>query len=409
MGKASRAKRDRSRDDTSEWKAAKAAATASGMRSDTLRNLPGNPWVRVMVSANAQNVLSDMYRVLMNSDVPEGSEWDLACSMVLGKLGMRPPWPPEPEAAADWQLAEDLELLRSGALIVISPSAHASVVAAAATLEPGDMSTLVRDRDVVTPSGLLVLPEPVVCVNRTGSLSDTAAFGWQFITQHQTLPTSQYQGVRVSTFMDRDGPVQPADWRTAVAHARKTGSPLPRLVPDGMYGMRGDGAVTAADDGTVEALSVQHKELQSALKHAAAWRDEAVQEVGEWDGGRVEDPNDDFACRYMFAFWRLVAQGVTTAQPVVPLQAGRRAAVGEPYDPAVRVIRLARQLPGQRSDKGEQGAGMRAYHHRWPVRMHKVRQWYPSSQEHRLIWRGPYIKGPADAPLMMGEKVYVTE
>ncbi|MGW0703342.1 hypothetical protein ACWD0A_29350 [Streptomyces sp. NPDC002867] len=52
---------------------------------------------------------------------------------------------------------------------------------------------------------------------------------------------------------------------------------------------------------------------------------------------------------------------------------------------------------------------MRTYHHRWPVRMHKVRQWYPSAQEHRLIWRGPYIKGPADAPLMLGEKIYVAD
>ncbi|MFJ3099469.1 hypothetical protein [Streptomyces hydrogenans] len=48
----------------------------------------------------------------------------------------------------------------------------------------------------------------------------------------------------------------------------------------------------------------------------------------------------------------------------------------------------------------------RAYHHRWTVRMHKVRQWYPSTQEHRLIWRGPYIKGLADAPFMVGEKAY---
>lgn len=67
--------------------------------------------------------------------------------------------------------------------MVLSPSAHASVMAAAATLEPGDMSTLSRDRDVVASSGLLVLPEPGVCMNRTGSLSDTAAYGWQFVTQ----------------------------------------------------------------------------------------------------------------------------------------------------------------------------------------------------------------------------------
>ena len=51
---------------------------------------------------------------------------------------------------------------------------------------------------------------PVVVVNLTGSLSDIKAFGWQFITQHQILPTAQYPGVQVPTFMDRDGPLQPA-------------------------------------------------------------------------------------------------------------------------------------------------------------------------------------------------------
>lgn len=38
------------------------------------------------------------------------------------------------------------------------------------------------------------------------------------------------------------------------------------------------------------------------------------------------------------------------------------------------------------------------------MRMYKVRQWYPSAQEHRLIWRGPYIKGPADAPPHAGRE-----
>lgn len=83
------------------------------MRADTLRDLPGNPWVRALVGSNVKNVLSDMYQVLLSSDAPEGSEWDVACSLVLGKLGMRPPWPSGPDSTADWQLAQDLEVLRS--------------------------------------------------------------------------------------------------------------------------------------------------------------------------------------------------------------------------------------------------------------------------------------------------------
>lgn len=41
--------------------------------------------------------------------------------------------------------------------------------------------------------------------------------------------------------------------------------------------------------------------------------------------------------------------------------------------------------------------------------MHKVRQWYPSTQEHRVTWRDPYIKGPADPPFMVGEKAYAVD
>jgi hypothetical protein len=43
--------------------------------------------------------------------------------------------------------------------------------------------------------------------------------------------------------------------------------------------------------------------------------------------------------------------------------------------------------------------------HRWVVQMHKVRQWYPSQQQNKIILRGPYVKGPADKPLISGETV----
>ncbi|MFE5923133.1 hypothetical protein [Streptomyces sp. NPDC056468] len=329
--------------------------------------------------------------------------------MTLGKQGHRPPWPRIAGEAASWEIRQILKLLRQAEVLVISPAAHAAVMAAAATLEPADISTLDRDRDILVRTGLLVLPEPIVIVNRVGSLSDTKAFGWQFITQHQMLPTAQYPGVQVTTFMDRDGPVQPAGWRQVVAQARGSGNPLPPLMPDGMYGMRGDACLAEESTETVAELSDRHRELQKALTHASQWRAEAVPETGEWGGGRVDDPYDDFTGRYMFAFCRLIAQGITAVGPA-HASSGVGAAVADdgsvPHDPDVRVIRLAAPSP-RASDPAEETK--RAYHHRWPVRMHKVRQWYPSRQEHRVIWRGPYIKGPADAPLMMGEKAYLVD
>ncbi|WP_236669881.1 hypothetical protein [Streptomyces antimycoticus] len=415
MGKASRGKRERSRDKAGQWTVSRAARAAQRVRAESLRCLPTNPWVRVALGSNINNVVSELQSVLLHSDLadvaddPAGLERDAALSMVLGKQGYRPPWPSSPQEAAVWQMQQVVKLLRRAEVFVISPAAHAGVMAAAATLETTDISTLDRERDIVVTDGLLVLPEPVVVVNRAGSLSDTKAFGWQFITQHQILPTAQYAGVRVTTFMDRDGPVQPEEWRLVVAQARAAGTPLPPLVPDGMYGMRGDACLAEESSEMLADLSDRHRQLQKALTRAAEWRAQPVDEIGEWGGGRVEDTYDDFAGRYMFAFWRLIAQGITTAdhprnQARTQYVPGRPDSV--PYDPEVRVVRLAAPSPRASETSGEK---RRAYHHRWPVRMHKVRQWYPSRQEHRVIWRGPYIKGPVDAPLMMGEKAYLVD
>ncbi|MFB7360301.1 hypothetical protein [Streptomyces gardneri] len=78
-------------------------------------------------------------------------------------------------------------------------------------------------------------------------------------------------------------------------------------------------------------------------------------EEGQWDGGRIEDLYDDFAARYAFAFWRLVAQGVTVlGSPREPGENGVRLRPGtEASDPDVRVIRLAHQIPAQRSSPGD--------------------------------------------------------
>jgi hypothetical protein len=37
--------------------------------------------------------------------------------------------------------------------------------------------------------------------------------------------------------------------------------------------------------------------------------------------------------------------------------------------------------------------------------VHKVNQWYPSLSQHRVIFRGPYLKGPPDKPILGGDIV----
>ncbi|OXY86118.1 hypothetical protein BEK98_44940 [Streptomyces diastatochromogenes] len=223
---ASRANRERSRDKAGQWTAAGAARDAHRMREQAQPCPVGNPWVQTTLASNMNNALTALRSALLHSDLadstdrPEGLEWDAALSMTPGKQGYRPPWPRAPREATAMQIRQIGKLLRQAKVLIISPAAHAAVMAAAATLEPADISTLDRDRDIVVPTGLLVLPESTVVVIRTGSLSDTKALGRQFMTQHQILPTAQYPGVRVTAFMDRDGPVQPSGWRQMFAFWR---------------------------------------------------------------------------------------------------------------------------------------------------------------------------------------------
>ncbi len=41
--------------------------------------------------------------------------------------------------------------------------------------------------------------------------------------------------------------------------------------------------------------------------------------------------------------------------------------------------------------------------------VHAVLAWAREDSPGCVIWRGPYINGPADAPLMMGEKAYLVD
>ncbi|OIJ85067.1 hypothetical protein BIV25_45005 [Streptomyces sp. MUSC 14] len=109
MGKASRGKRERFRDQAGQWTASGAARTAQRMRRVSLTRLSGNSWVQMMLAENVNNVLGELHGVLLNSNFTdvvktEGLEWQAAMSMVLGKQGLRPPWPRSPGEAAAWQM-----------------------------------------------------------------------------------------------------------------------------------------------------------------------------------------------------------------------------------------------------------------------------------------------------------------
>jgi hypothetical protein len=78
-------------------------------------------------------------------------------------------------------------------------------------------------------------------------------------------------------------------------------------------------------------------------------------------------------------------------------QARRRVGVGGGFEShAARFISLRSPLAKRDHEGSESSVDWK---HRWLVSGHHRAQWCPSTQDHKLIWIAPYIKGPEDAPM----------
>lgn len=111
--------------------------------------------------------------------------------------------------------------------------------------------------------------------------------------------------------------------------------------------------------------------------------------------------------RLVFAAFQLAAQtnlAEVEPEPLAKPERRRTERAGLPPR-EVRVYRLRRSIAGER-DSEDPGAGTE-WRHRWVVRGHWRNHWYPSLKDHRPLWVAPYVKGPAYAPLLGGEKVTV--
>ena len=90
--------------------------------------------------------------------------------------------------------------------------------------------------------------------------------------------------------------------------------------------------------------------------------------------------------------------------PTRPNRAARRAAekVGqETTNDSVIVVQL--RQPRHETPRNSNGQEAE-WKHQWIVRGHHRAQWYPSIQQHKVIWIAPHVKGPEGLPLL--EKVY---
>ena len=124
-----------------------------------------------------------------------------------------------------------------------------------------------------------------------------------------------------------------------------------------------------------------------------------------------------FFQRALAAFWTLTQQTKLTSSGTAPQgrpkdqRKARRQGVLDPAAP-VSVVRLQRSVPALATPTGEsdrvdaEGSGRRVSV-RFPVRPFWRRQWYPSVGEHRHVLIMGHWRGPDDAPVVHGERVFL--
>jgi len=128
--------------------------------------------------------------------------------------------------------------------------------------------------------------------------------------------------------------------------------------------------------------------------------------TGSVCGSHAEDTARLLWVSNLVVFWNLLRQqSLVQDAAIAPSRATRRREEKAGRTPsAVRVITLAGSCSNESS-----GDKSREWRHRWVVRGHWRKQWYPSIEDHRPVWIAPHLKGPGDAPLLGGQKVYAVK
>lgn len=346
--------------------------------------------------------------------------------LLYGSSGLHSPYPGDVDEAARRMLDRRADDLDAATLYVLSPSMCDVVTAAALTLTLDDVAML-DPEDLPSPTGLIMLPHPLLVRSAGGALCDDRAYTWHspatlpitdpaFLGTISTTPGAtevpgvggdEMAGVRIASYLDSYGPVRPPGFAAMAAQAAADHTPLPPLTPDHTrtlpyrLTLTEDMRSTAAQFASVTRDQADHtRQLMAELGLDTG---DGVDAQFEYrPGEEIHDEQEQFCSRFLYAFWRLCAQQITDLDTAPAGHNARLRAERAGVSPEVRVVTIR---PTARAATGSTDASAPDWRHRWVVRMHKVRQWYPTEQRHKILYRGPYVKGPADKPLLSGETV----
>ena len=370
-----------------QWTAAGAARFAREARAQTVLHL-AKAQAPVQWQTYGLSAGFDMWRRMYGNR-------RIAAEMLLGPIGYPPPYTGTITDYAE-QLTRDCAAATAAAsLFVISPTMHDVVVAAALTLSIDDLNR-VDEADPPTPAGLVVLPHAMLQVDAAGDTADVRALMWSPITVYGP-DGEQRPGLRVTVFLDAHGPVRVPTFDAFAEQARMRGEPLPPLVCDAMQSLPFHYDKPVAPLVLAERAVQLREQAERGRRAATQAGHDSSATIGEYVSGEpVDDPDQSLSRRYLFAFWRLCEQRIgEVAEAPVPYSATATAArAGTSPQASVVTLRQRARVAGQPASPRPV-----PWSARWVVRMHKVEQWYPSLKTHRVLWRGPYLKGPDGLPV----------
>lgn len=304
-------------------------------------------------------------------------------AVVRGTFGLPVTSSTAPEEVSTLWAATRRRQLATLPLYVMTLEMMDVCIAAAKTLTLADVEAIAAAEQHAV--GYLLLPEDLLLDNPMASsdIEDIRAVCWFPSTAGVPDPRAPDQvrldaTTRILTWGRTYGGPMPPAHQANLSLVDQLGLRLPSLMFSGELWLPPFRADTETRRASLEAIAPAEREATAA--HVR--------------GQVIPDADASFVKRFLAAFWRLSEQEIATVTDPADPQVGGTVST-EPAVADVRVITLRRRTQPDRPG----GPRAVAWSHRWVVEMHKRNQWYPKQGVHKVIFVGPYIKGPEGLPL----------
>lgn len=242
---------------------------------------------------------------------------------------------------------------------------------------------------MIAPNGFMwledpfIIPKPIIAQDPNIKSMDTidamkiSAIGWQKITENHIAPISSTSKLELGSYQF----VCFLNWRFFNPNAGQG------------FGMW---SFFILNSGEVMIDRIRRFEKISLAATASA----------AYEQGRATDMMHEI--RWIYSAMHLMSQKLATAvthQAQRPTKR-RMAKQNVPFVPMVKVITLRRLEEHKPTNQSREVD----WQYQWPVSGHWRNQYFPSTDENRIIWIEDYIKGPEDKPLRPPQhKIYKVE